>query len=179
MKPVRPVADYRDTYPPAIGPAPERRRFLLGLLGAAGATVAALGSRRSHAATPVQERVDLLLGTEVAFQGCDYRMDRLIVQTRDAALATFLRAAAELPGLRTSVLAVVQNRPCGEVTDRKRLAALEGRVSAALAARYRERTRRAATAPVVNLVLTRRRPADVDGGLGQPSIPVSPIVRRA
>ena len=123
--------------------------------------------------------MDLHLGTEIAFQGCDYRVDRLIVQTRDAALAMFLRSAAELPGLRTAALTILRNRSCGEVTDRKRLAALEGRVGAALAARYLQRTRRATPAPVVNLVLTRRRPADVDGGLGQPSIPVSPVVRRA
>jgi hypothetical protein len=179
MKPIRPVPSYSDTYPSAIGPAPERRRFLLGLLGAAGATAVALGSRRSRAATTRQERVDLHLGAEVGFGGCDYVVDRLIVQTRDAALATFLRTAAELPGLRTAALAELRNRACGEVTDRKRLAALEGRVGAALAARYRVRSRRAATAPVVNLVLTHRRPAEVDGGLGQPSIPVSPVLRRA
>jgi hypothetical protein len=183
MRPVKPVPTYTDSeqYPAVIGPAPGRRRFLIGLLGgaAAGATAALLGSRRGHAETVSRQRVDLRLGSQFQFGGCDYVADRIIVQTMDTAMARFLQAAAELAGLQAAVLAALKGHVCADVTDRKRLATLEGKLGVVLAARYRTRTRRTTAAPIVTLVLTRRRPVDIDGGFGMPSVPVPRHTRRA
>jgi hypothetical protein len=169
MRPIRPATAYTGhvEYPSVVS----RRGFLVGGIGALSA--AALGgSSPASGAAAVGHRVELRLSYRFAFSGCDYRLDKLIVQTGEASLAAFLRSKAEAPGIEAAVVAVLRGRSCKDVTDRRRLVQLEARVGQALAARYRERLRKYVASPTVTLVLIRwERPQD-PGFLRAPGIPV-------
>jgi hypothetical protein len=172
MKRPVPVVDPRPEpgYPPVVLPAASRRRFLSALLG--GAATAVVGGPEARGQGSPLTRVDLVLRHRHAFDGCELVAERLLVQTRDRRLVELLRAATEHAGLESAVLAVLRTASCAEVTDRKRLVALEGRLARGLRAHYRTRTRRATDLPIVTLVLARRRPVRYDGFLTAPAVPV-------
>jgi hypothetical protein len=71
---------------------------------------------------------------------------------------------------------VLGRHRCADLHDAQRLGRLQQALGRALAARYRQRTRRRTSTPVVTLVvgLIRQRP-DVDGGRAMPSVPLLPI----
>jgi hypothetical protein len=160
MRPVRPVTAYtgQEAYPSVVSRALTRRDFLAGGLGLLSA--ATLGGSSARAA-PASHRIEVRLSYRFRFTGCDYVLDKLIVQTREASLAAFLKNKEEAAGIEGAVVQVLRGRACKDVTDRRRLAQLETRLGQALAARFRERLRKYVASPTVTMVLLRwERPID-------------------
>ncbi len=109
--------------------------------------------------------------------GCKHRVEKLVVQSYDRRLIAFLSKAKERSGIYAALRGVLKRYKCRDLHDGKRLAVMQRALGKALAARYRKRTRRRAARPVVTIIAGRVRPhPPVDGGLGMPSVPLSPIV---
>lgn len=172
MKPISPVRSYdgEATYPKAGGSS---RREVLGTLAAGlGAAVGTMARAwPAEARGGRYHRVTLPLSRRHYFDQCEYVLDSLDLQTPDASLATFLADQRERAGLQKAAEGALRGTGCTDVTDRRRLAALERRLGIALVEKYRARTRRRAAAPIVTLSVTKHRPP-VPGGLRPPSHPV-------
>jgi hypothetical protein len=82
---------------------------------------------------------------------------KILVQSRDRRLIAFVKNAKERQGIGQAFEKVLGSATCADVTDQKRLAALQRRLGAALASRYRRRTKRRTARPVVALHLEGRR----------------------
>jgi hypothetical protein len=158
--------------------ATDRRRFLLGLAGGlgAGAGLLLLGPPGAAREGNGARRVSLRFSRRQHLSGCDYVVDRVDGETRDARLATFLEDGKERPGLETVLFKVLGTVTCAEVTDRKRLSVLESRLARAALDHYRSRTRRTGGGLVLTLVLSQYRPP-VPGGISAPVYPAPPPSR--
>jgi hypothetical protein len=178
MKPLRPVHAYPAPpgYPAVVQPAPSSRRRFLGALVGGAATTAALVLARSdaHGQRTGLHRVDLSLIRRHVFAPCDLVAEKVLVQTRDPKLVTFLRTAAEAAGVDRALGIELRRATCADVTDRQRLARLDGRLAQALRAHYQTRTRRSTDLPLATLVLGKRRPVQL---LGDLSVPAQPVPR--
>jgi hypothetical protein len=148
-----------------------RRSFLAGGLGAVAGLVLGRSDAGARASGP--RRVSLTFRQRHHLDGCDYVVERVDGETRDERLAAFLGDAKEHAGTEAALLGVLRRATCAEVTDHRRLAALERRLATATTDHYRKRTGRAAGSLILTLVLGRYR-VPVPGGIGAPSPPVPP-----
>jgi len=167
MKPVRPLHDYDG----ALDYPVVRRAFLAGGLGALAGLVLGRADAGARASGP--RRVSLTFNQRHVLDGCDYAAERVDGETRDERLAAFLADAKELAGTEAALLGVLRKATCAEVTDRRRLAALERRLATATVDHYRKRTGRAAGALILTLVLGKYR-VPVPGGISAPMPPAPP-----
>ncbi len=108
--------------------------------------------------------------------GCKHQVEKLVIQSYDRRLMAFFAKAKERPGIYAALRAVLKRYKCRDLHDTKRRGAMARGLGKALAARYRKRTRRRTTRPVVTIIAGRvRAHPPVDGGLGMPSVPLAPI----
>ena len=103
--------------------------------------------------------------------GCDYVVETVIAQTRDLALAAFLRDEKRLPGIEEAVLRLLEDSTCADVTAAKRLARLEAKLAATLTKLFRGAMKRTPEALITNLVLTKRRIIRRPGVAPRPFLP--------
>ena len=172
MKHIVPTRSYEGTATYPVPAGISRRGALRVLATGLGAGAAALAAGRGARARSAKlHSISLPLAQRHYFSGCDYVLDRLDLQTPDGRLAIFLGDDKERAGLQAAAERTLRGTTCSDVTDRKRLYALEQRVGRALASQYRARTGRTAAPPIVTLAVTKHRPP-VPGGISLPSRPV-------
>ena len=161
MKPIHPLDEYQEErgYPALAEVDSERRAALGRLLGGAVAGGAVLLGGLGNALGASEKgkgyhaHTFTLVGGSVQVHGCRYSVSRLLVQSKDQRLITFVKAAKERAGIDGVFRKVLARAKCSDFTDQRRLATLQRKLGTALAKHYRARRRRGTPRPLITLHL--------------------------
>ena len=178
MKRILPVTRYEAecAYPSVADCGLSRRGFLRGAVAGALTLGGALLPDAAAVARGRRRWLRVVIKVHHRFQGCGRRfVEKVVVQTRSKRLHRFLRDARDEPTIRRALLAVLGRHGCRDIEDRKKLAALEGKLAQALVQVYRRRRRRSVATPVVTLVVARRMSMPNPGFMSAPPAPVSSL----
>lgn len=172
MKTIRPARDdkWDPGYPSMGDVALSRRGFLTAALAAGGGLLLPSGAGAGGANGYHRVLIPLHHG----LSGCAELVERLIVQSKDARLAAFLKETRERGDLVKALRRALGGYSCDDLADQKRLARMEAHMARTLATHYQGRTRRRTALPIVTLVVGRRRNPALDGLSRTPSVPYRP-----
>ena len=105
------------------------------------------------------------------FRPCRYRVEHLVVETRNRRFAKFLSASKHRKAINSALQKVFRAHDCDDVTNAKKLARMERSLASALQSVYKKETKRRTRRPTVTLYLKKHRPMPLPGFVAPPSRP--------